>query len=96
MTKLYDKVKTLLQMYPEFRDSDEKLAWDIWKRKFLVRDGFISEFNFITAKPSMKSIGRARRKVQENHPELKSSERVQKFKDIKESKKGFFPYHEEY
>jgi len=96
MIKLYDKVKTLLQMNPEFRDSDKKLYWDICHRKGYVRyDGVMTKQNFLAA-PAFESVSRARRKVQENHLELRSSKNVQKAKNLKESKKGYFPYHERY
>ncbi len=93
--KLYDKVKTLLEMYPKLRNSDMELFWDICERKQLTREGFISKSNFMNA-PAFESISRARRKVQENHPELAASESVKIGRDIKESKKGYFPYHEQY
>lgn len=103
MSKLYDKIKTLLKMYPDFRDSDKKLFWDICKRKGLIQSTYvmdnvterITKQDFMYA-PAFESVSRARRKVQENHPELRSSKEVQKNKDIKESKKGFFSYHERY
>ena len=83
-------------MFPELRDSDKKLFWDICKRKGYVGfDGVMTRQNFMSA-PAFESVSRARRKVQENHPELRSSKEVQQFKNNKESKKGYFPYHEQY
>ena len=94
MVKLYDKIKTLLQMFPEFRDSDSKLIWDILERKQLTRDGFISKQNFLAA-PNFKSISRARRMVQADFPELKASKSVQRLRDKKQDTKGTFSYREE-
>lgn len=82
-------------MFPDFRNSDMRLFWDICERKQLAREGFISKQNFLNA-PAFESISRARRKVQENHPELGATKEIRRGRAVKESKKGFFPYHEEY
>jgi len=91
--KLYDKIKTLLELYPELRDSDQLLYWDLLERKQLARNGFISKQDFLNA-PAFESVSRARRKVVENHPELGASKSVQSGRDKKESTKGMFAYHE--
>jgi hypothetical protein len=80
---IYDKVKHLLQTELKYRTSDDALVCRIWfdHLKFtkeidphkitavdflmLMRDGGL---------PSMDTITRARRKVQQEHPSLKSIE----------------------
>jgi len=96
--KLYDIVKDLLVTYPELRNSDRKLLWAVWWKKGLVigdepERSFIKRDSFYSAPPS-ESVTRARRKVQENHPELMASKAVQEARDKKESTKGMFAYHE--
>lgn len=91
---LYDKVKELLIKYPELRNSDRKLLWATWYVLGLVTDGVIAKDNFYKA-PSSESITRARRKVQENNPELQASEKVKKERIIKQNSKGTFVYREQ-
>lgn len=95
--KLYDLVKELLTEYPELRNSDKKLQWAVWTRKGLVGEyrgaPIITKNSFYYAPPS-ESITRARRKVQENHPELQAVKAVKDARDKKEATKGMFAYHE--
>ncbi len=92
--KLYDHVKRLLEKYPELRSSDKKLLWATWYSMKLVFEGVITKDDFYRA-PSSESVTRARRKVQEDHPELASTPQVQARKDEKEATKGKFVYREE-
>lgn len=88
----YDIVKDILIEFKDCRDSDKRLLWEFWKRSGLTTpEGTISYSNYLNA-TSSESITRARRKVQELHPELGSSEEVQKEKDKKEQSKGTFIY----
>jgi hypothetical protein len=93
--KLYDKIKIALTNCPEYRDSDKKLTWYIWTSQGLTSPNSISIGNFISKAISPETISRARRKVQENYPGLRSNKGVQKQKDIKQSSKGTFVYKEE-
>jgi len=104
--KLYDRVLALLREYPVLRDSDKKLIWAVWTKQNLVQeiDGVgivqtgapikvIEKHAFYSA-PTPESITRARRKIQELHPELRSSAAVQEQKDEKERQKGTFIFRE--
>jgi hypothetical protein len=99
--RIYDIVKDILEKSPACRDSDKRLIWNVWNRKTLVqinrddlRQSRILFMDYMNA-PSSESITRARRKIQELHPELQSSEAVRKMKDKKEETKGSFVYREE-
>ena len=75
MSNVLDKVVNLLTEYPSLRDSDERLAANIWHN----HTKNINEIDALTllsrfAKgnlPSYESISRCRRKVQELKPELR-------------------------
>jgi len=95
--KIYDLVKELLTDYPALRDSDKKLMWALWWRMNLLEtyngQSCISREKFYKA-PASESITRARRKIQEDHPELCSSSQVVKARKEKEETGGMFVYHE--
>lgn len=91
--KLYDLVRSLLERYPNLRDSDKYLIWAIWSERGYCQNRNLSFQDYMRA-PVPESITRARRKVQEDHPELSSSIKIQTQKDQKESTKGMFIYHE--
>lgn len=99
--KLYDTVKMILVKYPYTRNSDKRLIWFVWSYKqaiqHYVKEPRISRILFMDYMnmPSSESITRARRKVQENHPELRSTKPVQDLKDAKELTKGTFVFREE-
>jgi hypothetical protein len=84
-----DKVFDLLTRYPHLRDSDEKLCSNIWYSK--IEKGLsATEFLAIYSEgklPNSESITRCRRKVQEDHPELRGTlyeEKQAKQEQIKE------------
>lgn len=88
--KLYDVVKRLLEIYPALRNSDKKLLWAVWNVKGLVVNpsnqlqsgyGYITRGNFYKA-PSSESVTRARRKVQELHPELRAVKEVEEQRNL--------------
>lgn len=89
--KLYDRVKQILEIYPLTRDSDKHLIWEVWSRKGFIVNGAISKWDFLVA-TSPESITRARRKVQEDHPELRGKT-YQKRKEIADKYKGMDVYH---
>ena len=93
--KNYDKVKTILENYPDTRNSDKKLIWEFWVQEMVVFSGFLSFENFIKA-TSPESIRRARQKIQQLYPELgPTSELVRKRRGIKSATKGTFIYRED-
>mgnify|MGYP001574549948 CR=1 FL=1 len=97
--KIYDVIFDLLTEYPELRNSDKKLLWSVWHRKGLIT-GIASNYaitreGFYKA-PSSESVTRARRKVQELHPELgATSEKVKSLRRQKENTKGTFIFRQE-
>lgn len=92
--KTYDLVHKLLVEYEPLRSSDKKLLWAVWNRLGLTTNNKITKEDYYKA-PSSESVTRARRKVQENHPDLQATPEVQKARAKKETKKGFNVYHEE-
>ena len=93
--KLFDKVKLLLIQDPKLRDSDKLLQWRVWAQQGHVMNGALSFESFMNHHLiSSETIRRTRQKVQENFPDLRSSERIQKFKDAKRKTKGTFVYRE--
>lgn len=81
--KVYDKVKQILEKYPECRNNDKELIWT-----FLAEDRFtISRYFFMQA-PSFESITRVRRNIQKTHPELQA---IKKIKEARKAKQKSFP-----
>jgi hypothetical protein len=101
--KIYDLIKELLTDYPELRDSDKKLRWNIWSRSGFIRGTRVlagSPFSFITEEDYMKApndetIRRCRQKIQELHPELRSSKFVQDKKELIERQRGTHIFREQ-
>lgn len=89
--KLYDIVKQILQTYPTTRDSDKSLIWQVWVKGGYVQNGVITKWDFFDA-TTPESITRARRKVQEDHPELRGKT-YEKRREIAEFYKGMDVYH---
>lgn len=93
--KLYDLVKSLLVEHEELRNSDKRLLWAVWWKKGLVNRDSITRASFYLA-PSAESVTRARRKIQELHPELQATEeKVRRARQQKEETKGTFVFREE-
>lgn len=68
--KTHELVKQALIKFPSTRNSDKVLAWIVWKEMGLVSKALtISMENFLKA-PSLETISRTRRKIQENNPHL--------------------------
>lgn len=78
IVKLYDRVKKLLQNYPQTRDSDDKLVAIIWGEDTVKRSESILVLLADEKLLSYESIGRARRKVQELCPELRGKKYFQR------------------
>lgn len=100
MSKLYDRIKFLLSSSSEYRNSDRKLIWRIWKDEFLTFSPYGQE-EYITFDSFMKATSpetcrRTRQKVQSDHPELQSDKQILEAKNRIRKTKGMFVYHEEF
>ena len=94
--KIYDVVKDLLVQHPKLRDSDRLLIWNVWNLTgHLSTDGRSISLEDFKVAPHMESIRRVRQKIQEQHPELRSTHPVQEVKDSKEAWGGNHVYREE-
>lgn len=95
MPKLYDTVKELLETIPETRNSDQVLVWTVYGILGYAKDGAITKASFLHKNiPPFESISRARRKIQELHPDLQATPAVQAKREEKELDKGMFVFHE--
>jgi hypothetical protein len=81
---LYKLVKNILVEDEEARDSDKALIWRVLAKKGLLRtmqDGdrfiYVLAYSGLEQAPTLESITRARRKVQEENPELMGSKEIQ-------------------
>lgn len=98
--RLYDRVKQVLENEPQTRNSDKLLIWKVWEVLHFVNGMFdapdvITKAHFMGA-PTEESVTRARRKVQELHPELGATAKsVKARRDQKEATKGTFIFREE-
>jgi hypothetical protein len=95
--KLYDVIKGLLEKYPALRDSDRKLIWNVWGHMGFLSgispNQYVNRGAFMLA-PHFESIRRCRQKIQEKHPELRSSQTVMEAKIDKQHERGTFIYRE--
>ena len=75
MKNMLDKVVNLLTEHPSLRDSDERLAANIWYNNIKnvdEIDAITLLSRFAEGKlPSYESISRCRRKIQEEKPDLR-------------------------
>ena len=83
--KIYDLVHELLIKDVSLRNSDLKLIWAVLEKTDKVRNNFISYTNFMSSIPH-ESITRARRKIQQLHPELKAVKEVEEKRKEREAK----------
>ena len=86
---IYDRVFEALTNYPQLRSSDKKLIWHLCSK------GECLDYGDFMKAPSFESITRARRKAQALHPELRANTIVTRARKEKETKKGYFVFHEE-
>lgn len=88
MKDLAKIVKDILIRNEKARNSDYSLYIEVCKVKCpkVLNDGFlwVLEHHNELGVPKFESVGRARRKIQELYPELRSCEEVQKEKNKKE------------
>lgn len=81
LKKLENVIKPILENQPQTRNDDYLLYAEIIKSYYpdlleITTGTFLLAHNFLQV-PNIKSVERARRKIQEKHPEL-ASERVNK------------------
>lgn len=91
--KIYDFIKKLLERDPDLRGSDKKLFWEILERRGHLNASCLTRGEFLKA-PSFETISRARRKVQENHPELLPTRSVTNRRKYIQKQKGTHVYRE--
>lgn len=82
MKTIKKRVEFILRDYPATRDSDKELYIRFYERHYPSIVYFNDILNYGT--PSPESIGRAKRKVCEDHPEYSSSAEIQAIKDEKQ------------
>ncbi len=90
-TKLYDLVKKVLEEQPITRASDKYLIVEVlWYFRVTLLDDILKK-----SVPSFETITRARRKIQQLHPELQTDNiLVQKKRKNKMATKGTFIFRE--
>ena len=89
IASVMNRVKKLLEDYPHLRDSDNKLVANIWNQEIKYTDAF----GFLTMYASGEittadSITRARRKLQELHPELRGRKYSNRHREEKKVRKN--------
>ena len=94
--KIYDTVRAILYKHPRTRNSDKELIWTFWWHMgALGGDGKLTSKAFFSS-ATPESITRARRKVQENHPELQAVKRVEaERRRIADKYKGVHTYNQD-
>ena len=83
----YDRVLKILKENKESRSNDNLLEWIYYSQLGFTENGSFPRSSYLT-KPPSETITRARREVQEHHPELQASEEV---KAYREEKRQDFP-----
>jgi hypothetical protein len=94
INKIQKSVSELLKSYPQFRDDDKLLVANIWYKQLLDKNidpekisakSFL-EFYSNDILTNSDIITRARRKVQEENPELRGSTWVERHKEAEKFK----------
>lgn len=105
--KIYDLVKRLLEIDKNCRNNDKYLMLQVWTNQSLniklinnvfiwdVYDKHLNPRWFVLTAVTPESITRARRKVQELHPDLGPTEEVAGMRQAKEEEKGTHIFREE-
>lgn len=86
MEKTRDKVKRILEKYPETRDNYNLLLYIYWFGDEKIISTDISEFRNLT---SANTIARARRHLQKKYPELRGKQ----YKERKKQETEFRNYY---
>jgi hypothetical protein len=83
------------------RNSDKYLYVEVLRKKNLIKDVHyfgvkqaITVESFLELAPHFESVSRARRKIQELHPDLRSDAQIMRMRGIKANTKGTFIYNE--
>lgn len=93
--KIYDLVKQILEDTPKTRESDKLLMLYVWYKQGVINGGMIDGRRFMSEATTPESITRARRKVQELHPSLRSTNTaVNQARDAKQAMAGNHVFHE--
>lgn len=92
--KLYDLIRQLLENNESLRSNDKKLIWTVWREQGAVINDLLvfEKFKDLTTTP--ESITRARRKVQEHHPNLGANAAVKSMRKNIQRQKGTHVYRE--
>jgi hypothetical protein len=91
---MYEIVKKVLTEDETTRLDDKKLIWRVYGSMGFVVNGVLDYGSFKNC-PTPETVTRARRKVQELHPEL-TDKYTKRNRAKREMKKGFFVYNERY
>jgi hypothetical protein len=89
--KLYDRVKKMLELDHRLRSDDKALLWSLTPR----HDSYVMTKEEFMSAPTYESVTRARRKVQELHPELQAVKSVRIARMKKELNFPSFVFREE-
>lgn len=76
--KIMDLVEEELKLDPRTRDSDKFLIW-----KVMIANGIHVPYNKFMELPCFESITRARRKIQEQNPELEGNANIKQNRNEK-------------
>lgn len=85
--RTYDIVLKLLREHEELRSSDRKLLWAVWEWQGIASNSMTKEL-FLSSSIVAEGVTRARRKIQQLHPELHATQEVKKARKIKQEQKG--------
>jgi len=95
--KLYDRVKQILEVNKQARNSDKVLIWEVFRETgTVITDGAggILNFNKWMNSISTESIRRCRQKIQELHPELQADNVIQTYRKGIQKQKGTHVFRE--
>lgn len=91
MKDIYTVVRNLLRDNQLYRNSDRALIWAILELQGHVKNGQLSREDFLDS-IAFESITRARRKVQEDYPELAASKFTKEKRKSIQDEKGTHIY----
>lgn len=99
----YDLVKKVLEEKPYTRSSDKHLLWEVWFLQGCTSEEYDDAFRteiikkgaWLNRALTPETVTRARRKVQEQHPELCAEKAVEDARRKREEKGGNFIFSDE-
>lgn len=100
---IYDRVLQIMRESEEARNSDKILMWEVWQDDLTnayeeigtTNYSVLDATHFMRWCTTPETITRARRKVQQHHPELRAREEVEKTREEKEKSGGNFIFREQ-